>query len=78
MEDTTPGVPTDPLTKLNLISKVSRVIRQWLADNVSPDVGMDMKILFGGHINKHNAKKLMYDYNYDGLFLDISELKPEI
>ena len=45
-------------------------IRDWVKSQVNPDIGDSLRIIYGGHVNKENAKGYMDCPNIDGFLLD--------
>ena len=50
-------------------------IRQWMSDNVSPDVASAIRIQYGGSMNGGNAAGLMAQPDIDGGLIGGSSLK---
>jgi triosephosphate isomerase len=52
-------------------------IRSWIADNVSPKVARDVRIIYGGSVKASNAKSLISCPNIDGFLVGGASLLPE-
>nr|AAV65492.1 plastid triosephosphate isomerase [Euglena longa] len=52
-------------------------IRKWLAENLSPQVAQQMRIMYGGSANAANADSLAKQPDVDGFLVGGASLKPE-
>ena len=52
-------------------------IRQWLANNVSPAVAENTRILYGGSVKANNCKALISCPDIDGFLVGGASLLPE-
>lgn len=52
-------------------------LRQWLADNVSPDVSQKTRIIYGGSVTAENCKDLAKEADIDGSLVGGASLKPD-
>jgi len=57
--------------------EVHAAIRKWLAENVSPAVAADVRIMYGGSVKAANAKELAQCPDIDGFLVGGASLKPE-
>ena len=64
----------------NGISKAQEVhgkLRQWLAENVSPDVAQKTRIIYGGSVTAENCRELAKEADIDGSLVGGASLKPD-
>ena len=52
-------------------------IRNWLAENVSPEVAGATRILYGGSVNAGNCGELIQKPNIDGFLVGGASLKAD-
>nr|AAR04017.2 chloroplast trisophosphate isomerase [Euglena gracilis] len=52
-------------------------IRKWLAENISPQVAQQMRIMYGGSANAANADSLARQPDIDGFLVGGASLRPE-
>ena len=52
-------------------------LRQWLADNVSPEVSQKTRILYGGSVTAENCRELAKEADIDGSLVGGASLKPD-
>nr|CAG4643447.1 EOG090X0BSC [Ilyocryptus agilis] len=52
-------------------------LRQWLADNVSPDVSQKTRIIYGGSVTADNCRELAKEADIDGSLVGGASLKPD-
>jgi len=52
-------------------------LRQWLADNVSPDVAQKTRIIYGGSVTAENCRELAKEADIDGSLVGGASLKPD-
>nr|CAG4635015.1 EOG090X0BSC [Alona affinis] len=52
-------------------------LRQWLADNVCPDVAQKTRILYGGSVTAENCRELAKEADIDGSLVGGASLKPD-
>jgi triosephosphate isomerase len=57
--------------------EVHRYIRDWLAKNLGPDVGDDVRILYGGSVKPDNISELMAQPDIDGALIGGASLKAD-
>jgi len=51
-------------------------LRQWLSDNVSPDVAQKTRIIYGGSVTSENCRDLAKEQDIDGSLVGGASLKP--
>lgn len=59
------------------INKIHQFIRRWICDNVSEDISKQIRIIYGGHVDKENATRLIMMRDVDGFLLSESSITPE-
>lgn len=52
-------------------------IRAWIANNVSPQIANDIRIIYGGSVKANNCKALISCPNIDGFLVGGASLLPE-
>jgi triosephosphate isomerase (TIM) len=52
-------------------------IRDWFAQNVSPEVAANIRIIYGGSVKGSNAESLLLGPNIDGFLVGGASLLPE-
>ncbi|KAF6023991.1 TPI1 [Bugula neritina] len=52
-------------------------LRKWLSDNLSVDVALSTRIIYGGSVNAANCKDLAKQPDIDGFLVGGASLKPE-
>lgn len=52
-------------------------LRQWLSDNVSPDVAQKTRIIYGGSVTADNCRDLAKEADIDGSLVGGASLKPD-
>lgn len=52
-------------------------LRQWLADNVCPEVAQKTRILYGGSVTAENCRELAKEADIDGSLVGGASLKPD-
>ncbi len=52
-------------------------LRQWLADNVNPEVAQKTRIIYGGSVTADNCKDLAKEADIDGSLVGGASLKPD-
>lgn len=52
-------------------------LRQWLRDNVSPQVAESTRIIYGGSVSAGNCKELAKTGDIDGFLVGGASLKPD-
>ena len=52
-------------------------IRQWVGENVSPEVALQIRIQYGGSVSAKNAADLIAKPNIDGFLVGGASLKPD-
>ena len=52
-------------------------VRQWLAENISPELAESMLILYGGSVKANNCKSLIACPDIDGFLVGGASLLPE-
>ena len=57
--------------------EVHKYIRDWLAKNLDPDVGDDVRILYGGSVKPDNIIELMAQPDIDGALIGGASLKAD-
>ncbi|UCE35326.1 MAG: triose-phosphate isomerase, partial [Deltaproteobacteria bacterium] len=57
--------------------EVHRYIRDWLAKNLNPDMGDDVRILYGGSVKPDNISELMAQLDIDGALIGGASLKSD-
>ncbi|KAF9133549.1 triosephosphate isomerase [Mortierella sp. 14UC] len=57
--------------------EVHKAIRNWLKENVSPEVAEATRIMYGGSVNGGNASTLAKEQDVDGFLVGGASLKPE-
>ncbi|KAI8049020.1 Triosephosphate isomerase [Syncephalis plumigaleata] len=57
--------------------EVHKEIRNWLAENVSPDIAENTRIVYGGSVNAGNCAQLSKCPDVDGFLVGGASLKPE-
>jgi len=57
--------------------EIHAVLRQWLADNVSPAVSASTRIIYGGSVTADNASVLAQEKDIDGFLVGGASLKPD-
>lgn len=57
--------------------EVHQQLRQWMSENVSPDVAQSIRIIYGGSVTASNAKELATQADVDGFLVGGASLKPE-
>jgi len=57
--------------------EVHQRLRQWLSENVSPDVASSVRILYGGSVTAANCRDLASQPDIDGFLVGGASLKPE-
>ncbi len=57
--------------------EVHAQLRQWLSENVSPDVANTTRIIYGGSVTAGNAKELSQEKDVDGFLVGGASLKPD-
>ncbi|SGY41763.1 BQ5605_C003g02550 [Microbotryum silenes-dioicae] len=55
---------------------VHKEIRAWLSKEISPEVGAETRIIYGGSVNEKNAKELAACPDIDGFLVGGASLKP--
>ncbi|RZC41870.1 TIM domain containing protein [Asbolus verrucosus] len=56
---------------------VHRSLRQWMCENISPEVGESIRIQYGGSVTAANCKELGAQPDIDGFLVGGASLKPE-
>jgi len=57
--------------------EVHRSLRNWISENVSPDVAKSVRILYGGSVSGGNCKDLGGQPDIDGFLVGGASLKPD-
>lgn len=57
--------------------EVHKMLRKWLADNVSEPVSKSTRIIYGGSVSAANCKDLAKQPDVDGFLVGGASLKPE-
>jgi len=57
--------------------EVHQQLRNWLKDNVSPDVAAKTRIIYGGSVTPGNCKELAKKPDVDGFLVGGASLKPD-
>lgn len=57
--------------------EVHEQLRQWLKQNVSPDVANSTRIIYGGSVTSGNCKELAKKADVDGFLVGGASLKPD-
>ena len=57
--------------------EVHEQLRNWLSENISPEVGQSTRIIYGGSVTGSNAKDLASQNDIDGFLVGGASLKPE-
>jgi triosephosphate isomerase (TIM) len=52
-------------------------IKDWLADNVSPEIARKTRIIYGGSVSGSNCQQLIACPNIDGFLVGGASLKPD-
>ena len=57
--------------------EVHQRLRDWLKDNVSPEVSQETRIIYGGSVSAKNSDELATQPDVDGFLVGGASLKPE-
>lgn len=57
--------------------ETQKALREWIAQNVSADIGSNLRIIYGGSVNLGNCEKLIACEDVDGFLIGGASLKPE-
>ncbi|KAL1489657.1 hypothetical protein ABEB36_013599 [Hypothenemus hampei] len=57
--------------------EVHQALRQWISQNISPDVANSIRIQYGGSVTGANAQELASQPDIDGFLVGGASLKPE-
>lgn len=57
--------------------EVHEQLRNWLSENISPEVAQSTRIIYGGSVTAANAKELASQKDVDGFLVGGASLKPE-
>lgn len=57
--------------------EVHEQLRNWLSENISPEVAASTRIIYGGSVTAANAKELASQKDVDGFLVGGASLKPE-
>lgn len=57
--------------------EVHQQLRDWLKDNVSPEVSQETRIIYGGSVSAKNSDELATQPDVDGFLVGGASLKPE-
>ena len=57
--------------------EVHQQLRDWLKDNVSPEVAESTRIIYGGSVSAKNSDELATQPDVDGFLVGGASLKPE-
>lgn len=57
--------------------EVHKALRQWICENISPQVGESIRIQYGGSVTAANCKELASQADIDGFLVGGASLKPE-
>lgn len=57
--------------------EVHAKLREWLSKNVSEEVGLNIRIIYGGSVTAANCKELAQKPDVDGFLVGGASLKPE-
>ena len=57
--------------------EVHEQLRNWLSENISPEVAASTRIIYGGSVTASNCKELASQKDVDGFLVGGASLKPE-
>ncbi len=60
---------TDNVAGPDEVQQIHETIRDWINDNVSPEIASAVRIVYGGSVNEHNFSGLLEQKDVDGLIV---------
>ena len=52
-------------------------IRKWICENVDTEISKQIRIIYGGHVDKNNAERFIMMKDVDGFLLSECSITPE-
>jgi triosephosphate isomerase len=59
------------------INKIHSFIRKWIQENVSEEISKQIRIIYGGQVDKNNTERLIMMRDIDGFLLSETSITPE-